>query len=276
MSQAPQTQPTLFDRKALNAHRARRKSAALFLHETARDEVEDRLSMVNRTFTAPAIVTPFAEIWQNSLPNAVIIPDDDLLALEPGVHDVVIHAMCLHWANDPVGQLIQCRRALKEDGLLLVLMLGGRTLHELRSVIAEAETTITGGLSPRIAPMGEIRDLGALLQRAGLALPVADLVPLIAEYRDLPHLMHDLRDMGETNALAQRQRHPTPQRLFDMADHLYKEHFSNKNNRLPATFEIVCLTGWSPSDSQQQPLRPGSARSRLSDALKVPETKLPK
>ena len=132
MTQAPQTQPALFDRPALIAHRARRKPTALFLHETARDEVEDRLSMVNRTFTAPAIVTPFAEIWQNSLPGTKIVPDDDLLALEPGAHDVVVHAMCLHWASDPVGQLIQCRRALKEDGLLLVVMLGGQTLHELR------------------------------------------------------------------------------------------------------------------------------------------------
>jgi SAM-dependent methyltransferase len=275
MMQAPQTQPTLFDRPALTAHRARRKPNALFLHDTARDEVEDRLSMVNRTFSDPAIVTPFAEIWQNSLPGAKIVPDDDLLALEPGAHDVVVHAMCLHWANDPVGQLIQCRRALKEDGLLLVVMLGGQTLHQLRSTLAEAETTITGGLSPRVAPMGEIRDLGALLQRAGLALPVADLVPLTAEYRDLPHLMHDLRDMGETNALSQRQKHPTSRLLFEMAGDLYRHHFATQDNRLPATFEIVCLTGWSPSETQQKPLRPGSAQSRLSDALKVPETKLP-
>jgi len=187
----------------------------------------------------------------------------------------VIHAMCLHWANDPVGQLIQCRRALQKDGLMLVLMLGGQTLHQLRSAIAEAETTLTGGLSPRVAPMGEIRDLGALLQRAGLALPVADLVPLTAQYRDLTHLMHDLRDMGEANALAQRQKHPTSRLLFEMADHLYREHFATDTGRLPATFELVCLTGWSPSETQQKPMRPGSARTRLADALKVPETKLP-
>jgi len=275
MTQAPQTQPTLFDRKALILHRARRKPAAMFLHDLARDEVEDRLSMVNRTFTAPAIVTPFAEIWQNGFDGATIVPDDDVLALTPGAHDVVIHAMCLHWANDPVGQLIQCRRALQKDGLMLVLMLGGQTLHQLRSAIAEAETTLTGGLSPRVAPMGEIRDLGALLQRAGLALPVADLVPLTAQYRDLTHLMHDLRDMGEANAMAQRQKHPTSRLLFEMADHLYREHFATDTGRLPATFELVCLTGWSPSETQQKPMRPGSARTRLADALKVPETKLP-
>ena len=275
MTQAPQNQPALFDRPALSAHRARRKPTALFLHETARDEVEDRLSMVNRSFTSPAIISPFAEIWLNSLPDAKIVPDDDVLDLEPGVHDVVIHAMCLHWANDPVGQLIQCRRALKEDGLLLVLMMGGQTLHELRSALAEAETTITGGLSPRVVPMGEIRDLGGLLQRAGFALPVADLIPLTAEYRDLYHLMHDLRDMGETNAIAQRSKTPTSRLLFEMADHLYRQHFATENNRLPATFEMVCLTGWTPSDTQQKPLRPGSAKARLADALKVPETKLP-
>ena len=275
MTQAPQNQPALFDRPALSAHRARRKPTALFLHETARDEVEDRLSMVNRSFTSPAIISPFAEIWLNSLPDAKIVPDDDVLDLEPGAHDVVIHAMCLHWANDPVGQLIQCRRALKEDGLLLVLMMGGQTLHELRSALAEAETTITGGLSPRVVPMGEIRDLGGLLQRAGFALPVADLIPLTAEYRDLYHLMHDLRDMGETNAIAQRSKTPTSRLLFEMADHLYRQHFATENNRLPATFEMVCLTGWTPSDTQQKPLRPGSAKARLADALKVPETKLP-
>ncbi|KAE9630895.1 methyltransferase domain-containing protein [Parasedimentitalea maritima] len=275
MTQASQTPPTLFDRQALRFHRDRHKRAALFLHEMARDEVEDRLSMVNRTFTDPAIVTPFAEIWQNSFPNAKIVADEDLITLQPDTHDVVVHAMCLHWANDPVGQLIQCRRALKEDGLLLVLMLGGQTLHQLRSVLAEAETTITGGLSPRVAPMGEIRDLGALLQRAGLNLPVADLIPLTAEYRDLFHLMHDLRDMAETNALAHRQKHPSSRLLFDMADHLYRQHFANDQGRLPATFEMVCLTGWSPSETQQKPLRPGSARSRLADALKVPETRLP-
>ena len=269
------TQTPLFDRPALALHRARAKRNALFLHDLARDEVEDRLSIVNRSFTEPAIVTPFAQVWEDFTPNAKIVPDEDVLALEPDSHDVVVHAMCLHWANDPVGQLIQCRRALREDGLLLVVLLAGQTLHQLRSVLAEAESQLSGGLSPRIAPMGEIRDLGALLQRAGLALPVADLVPLTAEYRDLRHLVQDLRDMGETNALAQRLKHPTRREMFQLADNLYAEHFGSNEGRLPATFELVCLAGWSPSDNQQKPLRPGSAQARLSDALKVPETKLP-
>lgn len=264
----------LFDRRALEARRSRRQPDALFLHQMARDEAEDRLSLVNRTFTAPAVVSPFPEIWAGFQPDLKIVADQDVLALKEGVHDVVVHAMCLHWANDPVGQLIQCRRALTEDGLLLVIMLGGQTLQELRAAMAEAETVVLGGLSPRVAPMGEIRDLGGLLQRAGFALPVADLVPLIAEYRDLTHLIHDLRGMGETNALAQRLKRPAPRALFQLADHIYREHFANAEGRLPATFELVCLTGWSPSDSQQKPLRPGSAKMRLADALKVPETKL--
>ncbi|MBT8153565.1 methyltransferase domain-containing protein [Epibacterium ulvae] len=276
MSETSQNQPDLFDRQALDAHRARTKPDALFLHQLARDEVEDRLTMVNRTFTKPAIVSGFVKIWENFSKNATIVRDEDVLDLEPNTHDLVIHAMSLHWANDPVGQLIQCRRALKEDGLLLVTLLGGHTLHELRAVLAEAETRVMGGLSPRIAPMAEVRDLGGLLQRAGFALPVADVVPLTAEYRDIWHLCRDLRDMGETNAMAQRLRRPTPRRVFDEADTFYRAHFANDAGRLPATFEVVCLTGWSPSDAQQQPLRPGSAKMRLADALKVSEEPLDK
>jgi SAM-dependent methyltransferase len=269
------TQPLLTDRTALARNRARAQTGALFLHEMAREEAEDRTGFVNRTFTKPAVVTPFAQVWDGFMEGAKIVPDEDVLNLDPGAHDLVVHAMGLHWANDPVGQLIQCRRALKEDGLLIAITLGGQTLHELRAVVAEAEAQISGGLSPRVAPMGEIRDLGGLLQRAGLALPVADLVPLTAQYRDLWHLMRDLRAMGEANALQSRRRNPTARTLFEAANGLYKGHFANSEGRIPATFELVCLTAWAPSESQQKPLRPGSAKSRLADALKVPETKLP-
>lgn len=265
--------PLLFDRAALSAHRSRVQRDALFLHDTALDEVQDRLSMVNRTFTAPAIVSPFPQVWQDAFPQARIVADHDTLDLQPGAHDLVIHAMCLHWANDPVGQLIQCRRALKEDGFFLALMLGGQTLSELRAVLAQAETEVTGGLSPRIAPMGEIRDLGGLLQRAGLTLPVADTMTLTGQYRDLPHLAQDLRAMGETNALQARLRRPTRRAVFARAQDLYAEHFG-RDRKLPATFEILCLTGWSPADSQPQPLRPGSAQTRLAQALGTSETKL--
>lgn len=266
--------PSLFDRPTLARHRARAQDDALFLHRAAVDEVEDRLSMVNKTFTAPAIVTPFAPIWRDFLPGAEVVADDDVLALTPGAHDLVIHAMGLHWANDPVGQLIQCHRALRPDGLLLAVCLGGETLHELRAALGQAEIEVSGGLSPRIAPMAELRDLGGLLQRAGLALPVADSARLTAEYRDLTHLMHDLRAMGETNSLSGRIKQPTRRQIFARAQQVYADHFTTPQGRLAATFELICLTGWSPDDSQQKPLRPGSAQARLADALGTNEGKL--
>lgn len=268
------TAPPLFDRPALSAHRARIRDDALFLHRLALDEVQDRLSMVNRTFTAPAIVTPIPGLWRDAFPDAATAPDDDTVALEPRAHDLVIHAMSLHWANDPVGQLIQCRRALREDGFFLALLLGGQTLTELRAALSQAEAEVTGGLSPRIAPMGEIRDMGGLLQRAGLTLPVADSHVVTARYRDLTHLMHDLRFMGETNALSDRLRRPTRRAVFDRAAELYAEHFSTDGG-LRASFEMICLTGWSPADSQPKPLRPGSAQARLAEALGANEVKLP-
>ncbi|NVO56841.1 methyltransferase domain-containing protein [Rhodobacteraceae bacterium B1Z28] len=269
------TAPSLFDRETLSRRRARAQDDALFLHRAAVDEVQDRLSLVNRSFMAPAIVTGFPHIWQDVLPGAVIVEDVEVLDLIPGAHDLVIHAMALHWANDPVGQLIQCHRALRPDGLLLAVCLGGETLHQMRSALGQAEIEVTGGLSPRIAPMAELRDLGALLQRAGLALPVADAAPLTAEYRDLFHLMHDLRAMAETNILSDRLMRPTRRKVFDRAQQIYRDHFATPEGRLPATFELICLTGWSPDASQPKPMRPGSARMRLADALRTNEGKLP-
>lgn len=266
--------PSLFDRRALALHRARAQDEALFLHRATVDEVQDRLSIVNKTFTAPAIVTPFAHIWREVIPEAEFVPDDEVLALQPGTHDLVIHAMALHWANDPVGQLIQCLRALRPDGLLLVVCLGGETLHELRAALGEAEIEVTGGLSPRIAPMAELRDLGGLLQRTGFALPVADTARLTAEYRDILHLMHDLRAMGEANSLSGRLKQPTKRQVFARAQQLYADNFQTPERRLTATYELICLTGWSPDDSQQKPMRPGSAKTRLADALGTKEGKL--
>ncbi len=269
------TTPSLFDRAVLALHRSRARDDALFLHRAAVDEVQDRLSMVNKTFKAPAVVTPFPHIWEGLWPEARVIGDEDVLDLTPSAHDLVIHAMALHWANDPVGQLIQCHRAMKPDGLLLAVCLGGDTLQELRAALGQAEIEVTGGLSPRIAPMAELRDLGGLLQRAGLALPVADKATLSAEYRDLVHLMRDLRAMGETNALADRLKHPTRRAVFDKAQDIYAGHYASPQGRLTATFELICLTGWTPDDSQPKPLRPGSAKMRLADALGTDEGKLP-
>ncbi len=265
---------SLFDRAALSTHRKRAQDDALFLHRYAVDEVQDRLSMVNRSFKAPAVVTPFPHLWETVLPDAIFVADDEVLALQPGQHDLVIHAMALHWANDPVGQLIQCNRALEPDGLMFAICLGGETLSELRAALGQAEIDVTGGLSPRISPMSELRDLGALLQRAGLSLAVADNTELKAEYRDIWHLMRDLRYMGETNALTARLKHLTRRIVFEKAQHHYAQHFKTTENRLIATFDLFCLTGWSPDDSQPKPLRPGSAQMRLADALGTDEAKL--
>ena len=270
--------PRLTDRPALLRQRARalrRTDPALFLHEEARAEIEERLVSVNRTFTDVAVVTGFPALWREWMPQAKVVPDDEVLDLAPGAHDLVIHALALHWADDPVGQLVQCRRALRPDGLFLGLTFGGQSLHELRAALAQAEAEVTGGLSPRVLPMGEIRDLGGLVQRAGLALPVADSLTRHVSYRDLFHLAADLRAMGEGNAMAARPRHPARRGVFLRAAAIMAESFATGPGRVRATFEILCLTGWAPDGSQQQPLRPGSAKARLADALRVPERPLP-
>ena len=267
--------PQLTDRAALTRNRARAlRNPALFLHETAAEEFQDRLSLVNRTFTKPAIVTGFPDFWASVFPQAKIVADTDVLDLEPEAYDLVIHALSPHWASDPVGQLIQSRRALQPDGLFLAGMFGGQTLHQLRTALAEAESRVTGGLSPRVAPMAEIRDLGGLLQRAGFALPVADALPLTVSYQSAWHLMHDLRAMGEGNALSARLRHPTRRSVIQTAADIYADSFG-EDGRIPATFEMIFLLGWAPDESQPKPLRPGSAVSRLADALGTKEIKLP-
>lgn len=275
-----QTPPAVTDRAALSRNRSRAARApALFLHEAALSEVEERLAEVNRRFTVPAVVTGWPDFWAAALPQARVVEDTAVLGLEPGAHDLVIHAMALHWADDPVGQLVQCRHALRPDGLFLSLCPGGRTLEELRAALAEAESEICGGLSPRVLPMGEIRDLGALLQRAGFGLPVADSIPLTVSYADAFALMRDLRAMGEGNALAARHRKIPPRALFAATAARYAAAFpapgEAPGGRIRATFELIALTGWAPADNQPRPLRPGSARARLADALGTTETPLP-
>jgi len=267
----------LTDRAALirNRLRAARTNCApaLFLHQAAAAEIKDRLELVNKSFTDMAIITGFPDFWQNAFPEATCRADEDLLDLPEAGFDLIVHALALHWANDPVGQLIQARRALRPDGLLLAVLLGGETLHELRTSLAEAEAEVAGGLSPRIAPMGEIRGLGALLQRAGFALPVADSIPLKVSYQSPMHLMHDLRAMGENNALMRRPRKMTTRAVIQRAEQIYTQAFGD-NDRINATFELIVLTGWSPDESQQKPLRPGSASTRLAEALGTLEAPL--
>ena len=267
----------LTDRAALIRNRKRAlhmNEPALFLHEAARDEIKDRLQLVNKSFKDIAVVSGFPDFWQDAFANATPVADDDTLDLAEGSMDLILHALCLHWANDPVGQMIQARRALRPDGLFLAVLFGGSTLNELRTSLAQAESDLFGGLSARIAPMAEIRDLGALLQRAGFALPVADSLPLKVTYSSPDRLMHDLRAMGEGNALSHRPKTGTRRALFQRASEIYLERYSQSDGRIAASFELIFLTGWSPDASQPQPLRPGSATARLADALGSTETPL--
>lgn len=268
----------LTDRTALMRNRTRAlrlANPAMFLQLEAVLEIKERLIEVNRTFTSVAIVTPFAEIWRDFGLGVTIVPDDDVLTLESEAYDLVIHSMSLHWSNDPVGQLIQCKRALKPDGLFVGACFGGSTLSELRAAMAEAEISITNGLSPRVLPMGEIREFGSLLQRAGFAMPVADTITRLVSYADMTALMRDLRAMGENNALAQRSGVFAPRGLFDAAAKIYADAFGVGDGRINATFELIFLTGWAPDESQQKPLKPGSANVRLADALNTSEHSLP-
>lgn len=266
------TAPRLTDRRALDLHRARAARAPeTFLFDEAAADLEERLAAVNKSFTAPAVVTGWKGVFAARFPDAKFVADTPELALERGAHDLVIHAMALHWADDPIGQLVQARLALKPDGLFLAALFGGRTLQELRASLAEAETRLAGGLSPRVCPMADVRDLGDLLQRAGFALPVADTRTIRVRYRSLAALVRDLRATGETNALAARNRRAPPRALFKRTEAIYRDNFADDEGYLPATFELVFLTGWAPDDSQPRPLRPGSAARRLADALGVAE-----
>jgi SAM-dependent methyltransferase len=267
-------QPRLVDGAALaSARRRARLDRAGFLHDEAKIELQERLIDINRTFTSPAIISPFPEIWGNMLPGAKVVAPADMLDLAPGTHDLVVHAMALHWADDPVGQIVQCRRALRPDGLFLAVSFGGETLTELRQSLAAAEIDILGGLSPRVAPMAEIRDMGGLLSRAGLNLPVADRLPKTVTYATAFDLIRDLRDMGETNALADRHRKTPPRALFPAMAARYAQDFpaNDDPSRIRATFELIFLAGWASHESQQKPLRPGSAKGRLADALNTTE-----
>lgn len=274
---APQStpRPRLTDRPALVRHRRRAQSqpdapGALFLHDDAAFELQERLADVNRRFTRPAIVTGHPDFWSRVLPSARIVPDKDTLDLRHGDHDLVIHAMALHWSSDPVGQLVQCGRALEPDGLFLGFMLGGQTLSDLRAALAQAESDLRGGLSPRVLPMGEIRDLGGLLQRAGFAMPVADLFTRQVSYGDPLRLMRDLRAMGETNALADRSRRFLRRDVLAAACAHYATLAGQPDGRVTARFDLVTLTGWSPGPDQPRALRPGSATASLADVLGHP------
>lgn len=200
-----------------------------------------------------------------------VAADPEALPFAAGAFDLIVSALALHWVNDLPGTLVQARRALRSDGLLIAALIGGETLFELRQCLAEAEAEVEGGTSPRVAPFADVRQLGSLLQRTGFALPVTDIDRLIVRYTSVDSLFRDLRAMGATNALIERSRKPLRRATLARAASTYAERFADADGRLRATFDLVWLSGWAPDASQQKPLRPGSARARLADALGTQE-----
>jgi SAM-dependent methyltransferase len=200
----------------------------------------------------------------------VDLPDRESspLPLPPECIDLAVSALAFQFVNDLPGVLAQIRRALKPDGLLLAAMIGGDTLFELRQSFAAAEAEIEGGVSPRVAPFADLRDIGALLQRAGYALPVTDVDRVVVRYDNAFALMQDLRRMGATNVLVERRRVPTRRATLLRMAQIYGERFADPDRRIRATFDVIWLSGWAPHESQQQPLQPGSAQASLAEAVK--------
>jgi SAM-dependent methyltransferase len=287
--------PTIFDRDLARRRllRAAKTGPAGFLVERAAADLGDRLETVLRDFpVALDLATPTphaAEVLERhgrigrvvaavparelavGRPGAAVVADAELLPFAPESLDLVVSLLALHTANDLPGILAQVRRALRPDGLFLACLPGGATLVELRQALTIAESEVEGGASPRVFPFADVRDMGALLQRAGFALPVADVDTVVVRYADPLRLMHDLRAMGATNVLADRRRTPLRRDTLMRAFEVYAERFSDADGRIRATFELVWVSGWAPHESQQKPLRPGSAKTRLADALGVPE-----
>lgn len=270
--------PPLFDARAAQAARlrARRIGGERFLEDAALEGLADRLSPVARRFahglwigdTVPAAIRPFAENW-----SPADFDGNEILAATEDRFDLALSLYTLQSINDLPGALIQIRRVLRPDGLFLAALFGGDTLRELRDCFAQAESESRGGISPRIAPFADVRDLGSLLQRAGFALPVTDSEKLNVRYSSLTGLVRDLRAHGQTNVLASRSRHVLGHRTFEALQACYAARHAT-DGKLNATFETIFLTGWAPHDSQQKPLKPGSAMTRLSDALGTVERKL--
>lgn len=286
------TSPVLIFDRALGRRRLARAAASGkaedFLLARAADELCERLAAVKRTFAAildcgtpsarlalslagqlrPRLLVRMAPL-KETCPRTLLslVGDEENLALAPERFDLAVCALSLQNLNDLPGALLQLRRVLKPDGLFLGCLLGGATLTELRKALEAAEAELCGGVSPRVAPFADVRDLGALLQRAGFALPVADSDPVTIRYANMFALMADLRAMGGANALAARRRKPVPKSFFLRAAEAYAERFSDPDGRVRATFEMIFLSGWAPHESQQKPLAPGSAQMRLADAL---------
>ena len=273
----------VFDRVLAEERRRRKRGhEPSVLTRTIAEELADRLSFVTRSFDKACIIAAepeaiaarLTETGQVKEVTALESPVDEDLGLAPESLDAIFSVLDLQSANDVPGLLIQMRRALKPDGLLLACLFAGDTLAELRQSWLAAEAAVTGGVTPRVGPMISVRELGGLLQRAGFALPVADLDRTMVRHADAIALIHEIRELGLSNNLVDRSRTPVSRRLLGAAINHYHQHFADDDTRIRATLEIAWLTGWSPHESQQQPLKPGSAKARLADALKVKEEKI--
>jgi SAM-dependent methyltransferase len=284
--------PTIFDRSLLRARqrRARALGPETFLLDRVAAELGERLSVVLRQFDlAVDLGTPTGALRRvltlggkvatviAAAPDVGrdtplgVIADEEALPFADASLNLVVSALALQFVNDLPGALIQIRRALKPDGLFLAALIGGDSLAELRESFAQAESEVEGGVSPHVAPFADLREVGALLQRAGFALPVIDSDRLTVRYNSVSGLMSDLRRMGATNVLNERRRTPLKRATLARMVQIYGERFADADGRLRATFEIVWLSGWAPHESQQKPLRPGSAKQRLADALGTKE-----
>ncbi|WP_339635561.1 methyltransferase domain-containing protein [uncultured Sneathiella sp.] len=283
----------LFDRRAVADHRRRAARIDWPRHRFLFDEVAARLAErlldINHDFglaldlggrgggfaeqvislekAQRVIRTDICEDMLREVKNAAVVLDEEFLPFKPETFDLVGSVLALHWTNDLPGALSQIRSILKPNGLFLGALLGIDSLQELKSCLFEAESEIKGGVSPRVSPFTEVRDAGALLQRAGLALPVTDTEMITLKYEHPFALMRELRGMGEANALMARQKNFTGSKVLMRAAELYLDRYADEDGRVPATFQIIYMTGWSPHDSQQQPLRRGSARHSMSDFL---------
>lgn len=285
----------LFDRPLIATRKARARAiadiGAQYLLERAADDLTDRLATVLRPFPlalamshgGSALATRLAKVpsigrcLSASLgelaSEADVVIDEEWLPFAPASLDLIVSGLSLQFVNDLPGALIQARRALKPDGLFLAAVMGGDTLSELRAAFTAAEAELTGGVSPRVIPFADVRDLGGLLQRAGFALPVTDSDRVVARYPSPLHLMRDLRAMAATNVLSERLRRPTRRAVIARMLEIYHERFSDPDGKVRATFEIIHVSGWAPHDSQQKPLKPGSAKARLADALNTTEVR---
>jgi len=276
MASTPTAAPILFDRALLRARmeRARRGGPATFLLDRVREDFEDRMQAVTRNFADVADIWTPGELLRKPLAGrfqSIVRVDFDpseVLQLQPESLDLIVSALAFQFVNDLPGVLAQIRRALKPDGLLLAAMIGGDTLTELRQSFAAAEAECEGGVSPRVAPFADLRDVGALLQRAGLALPVTDVDRVVVRYDSAFALMTDLRRMGATNILIERRRTPTRRATMLRMAQIYGERFADADGRVRETFDVIWLSGWAPHESQQKPLRPGSAKASLEAAVK--------